>query len=755
MLFVDDDPYILSALKRAFSDKDINLILTDNPRDALAMLNEEDIAVLVSDNCMPDMTGIELLSLAKELSPDTVKILMTAYADLHTAINAINSGEVFKFITKPWENEHLIDVVEEGMRRYHIIQTMKKGDEGNLLSLAQTIELKDPYTRGHCDRVAKYALLIAEALDLPQGIRADIKYGSWLHDCGKIGIPETILNKPGRLEEEEMEIIKKHPAWGAEVARFSCRSDTIVNIILYHHEKFDGTGYPTGKKGKDIPIEARIVSIADIFDALTSNRPYREAFSSQKAFDIMSSMRGTALDPKIFDLFLSLNKTSNIFKRQTMDNADVEIPVKLLLVDDEENILHSLKRLLMEENLEVLTANSGEKALSVLQDNEDIGLIISDQRMPGFTGVDFLEKAKQIRPLAVRILLTGYSDINAAIDAINRGGASKYLTKPWKDEELIMSVREACQRYVLVQKNRQLSALIQQKNEELKQWSQELEIMVQEHTIELTRQNDRLKKINELQDKNFKSIIASLSSLIELRDTNVKSHSRNVAEISTIIATDMGLSKDETETIFVGAMLHDIGKIGLADSILDKDADELSAEGWKEYCLHPVRGQTAIDSIEDLRKAGILIRHHHESYDGTGFPDNLRGAAIPLGARIIAMADYIDRAMGKISVRNTIEQIILSAQEELEKKFDPQIFPYMRKPVTDLYTRLSKDVESSEREFEPGDLKNGMVLSRDVKSGTGLLLLGKGVSLDGTTIEAIKRYYLIDPPPRGVFVWTI
>lgn len=437
-----------------------------------------------------------------------------------------------------------------------------------------------------------------------------------------------------------------------------------------------------------------------------------------------------------------------------MNDINQEIPIKVLLVDDEENILRSLKRLLMNEGIEILVANSGDKALDMIKNNEDIGLIISDQRMPGLTGVDFLEQAKKISPSSIRILLTGYSDITAAIDAINRGGASKYLTKPWKDEELIMSVREACQRYVLVQKNRQLSALIQQKNEELKQWSQELEIMVQEHTMELTRKNDRLKKINELQNKNFKSIIASLSSLIELRDTNVKSHSRNVAEISTKIATDMGLSKDETETIFVGAMLHDIGKIGLADSILDKDADELSPEGWKEYCLHPVRGQTAIDSIEDLRKAGILIRHHHESYDGTGFPDNLRGAAIPLGARIIAMADYIDRAMGKISVRNTIEQIILSAQEALEKKFDPQIFPFMRKPVTDLYTRLSKDVESSEREYEPDDLKNGMVLSRDVKSGTGLLLLSKGVSLDSTNIEAIKRYYRIDPPPRGVFVWT-
>jgi response regulator RpfG family c-di-GMP phosphodiesterase len=437
-----------------------------------------------------------------------------------------------------------------------------------------------------------------------------------------------------------------------------------------------------------------------------------------------------------------------------LDNEIQEISPKVLIVDDEENILRALKRLLMNEDIEVLTATSGEKALNILNDEADIGLIISDQRMPGLSGVDFLEQAKKIHPLSIRIILTGYSDITAAIDAINRGGAAKYLTKPWKDEEIILSVREACQRYALIQKNKQLSAIIKQKNEELKQWSRELEIIVQEQTMELSQQNDQLRKINEQQDKNFKSIIASLSSLIELRDTNVKSHSRNVSEISSKVALEMGLSKDEAEIIFVAALLHDIGKIGLADSILDKEAEELSPEGWKEYSLHPVRGQTAIDGIEDLRKAGILIRHHHECYDGTGFPDRLKGSAIPIGSRIIAMADYIDRAMGKISIRNTMESIFLAAQDELGKNFDPQIFPYIRKPATDLYTRLSKIIESSERELEPGDLKQGMVLSRDVKSGTGLLLLSKGVPLDSIAIQAIKRYYRIDPPPRGVFVWT-
>jgi putative two-component system response regulator len=306
VLFVDDDRHILSAIKRIFDNKAITLLTTDNPEDALSIIENREIAVIVSDNRMPGMTGMELLVRIRELSPDTVKILMTAYADMDIVINAINAGEVFKFIIKPWENGLLIKAVEEGVRRHSIIQALKKGDEGPLLSLAQAIELKDSYTRGHCNRVADYAIMIADALGLQPDFREDIKYGSWLHDCGKIGVPEHILNKPGPLDPEEMEIVKNHPAWGAEVVRLAHRSDTIVNIIYFHHEKFDGTGYPARKKGNDIPLEARIVTIADIFDALTSQRSYRKAFRLNEALEILQSMRGAELDPELLDIFLTL-----------------------------------------------------------------------------------------------------------------------------------------------------------------------------------------------------------------------------------------------------------------------------------------------------------------------------------------------------------------------------------------------------------------------------------------------------------------
>lgn len=314
VLFVDDEENILHSVERLFSGSDIRVLKACSAREALCILHREDVAVIVSDNLMPGMKGIELFSKARDTSPDTVRVLMTAYADLGTAIDAINRGEVFRFIVKPWEDDLLVSTVLDGIGRYRLVRSLRKADEAKLRSLAQAIELKDPYTRGHCDRVARYALMIAAALNLDERMRLEIKHGSWLHDCGKIGVPESILNYPGSLNEEEREVIRKHPVWGADVARQASLSKTIVNIILYHHERFDGGGYPTGIAGTDIPLEARIVSVADTFDAITTDRPYLKAYELKDAVNMLLSIRETALDPQMVDTFTALVEKDDTWK---------------------------------------------------------------------------------------------------------------------------------------------------------------------------------------------------------------------------------------------------------------------------------------------------------------------------------------------------------------------------------------------------------------------------------------------------------
>lgn len=306
VLFVDDEQSVLAAMERLFLDSEITVLKATDAREALAFIEQEAIAVIVSDNMMPGMKGIELLARVKELRPDTIRIMMTAYADLEVAIAAINQDEVYRFVVKPWDDDWLFRTVLEAVDRFNLIKSLQRSDESTLLSLAQTIELKDSYTRGHCDRVASYALRIVSALNLPEEMRTLVKYGSWLHDCGKIGIPRDILNKQGRLSEEEFAVIKKHPVWGLEVARQAMLHQVVLNIIQFHHEKYDGSGYPTGIGGKDIPLEARIVAVADVYDALTTDRPYRRSHPVAEARAIMLAQKGKGLDPEMVDIFLAL-----------------------------------------------------------------------------------------------------------------------------------------------------------------------------------------------------------------------------------------------------------------------------------------------------------------------------------------------------------------------------------------------------------------------------------------------------------------
>ncbi|HBG05578.1 MAG: two-component system response regulator [Geobacteraceae bacterium GWC2_58_44] len=306
ILFVDDNQLILQCSKDLFHAKGINILTASDAAEALELFKHHEIAVVVSDNMMPGMTGLEFLSMLRTVSPDTVKVLISSYVDLPTALAAINTTEVFRYLLKPWNNDEILEVVKEGLRRYRTIHTIRREDESVLRSLAQTIELKDPSTKGHCDRVAVYALMIAKAMGITKETQRQIKYGSWLHDCGKIGVSEMILNGTGTLTDLEFETMKMHTFWGADVAEKAHLSEVARNIIQYHHERYDGTGYPSGLRGEAIPLETRIVSVADIYDALTMDRPYRKGYPDAEAREMIRSLSGEALDPEIVKVFFAV-----------------------------------------------------------------------------------------------------------------------------------------------------------------------------------------------------------------------------------------------------------------------------------------------------------------------------------------------------------------------------------------------------------------------------------------------------------------
>jgi response regulator RpfG family c-di-GMP phosphodiesterase len=427
--------------------------------------------------------------------------------------------------------------------------------------------------------------------------------------------------------------------------------------------------------------------------------------------------------------------------------------INVLFVDDEENILRSLTRLFMDEEFRVITAGSGDAALTVLSRTENVGVIISDQRMPGMSGAEFLSHARELAPDAVRMILTGYADVLAAMDAINKGGAARYLSKPWDDGQLLRAVKEGVDYYLVVMENRRLTALVKSQNDELAEWNRNLKAKVMEQTAVIRQKLDELSLRNQALDATFTSTIQALSCLVELSSPALLNHCRLVTDLAVMMARGLELTNSAVEQVKIGAQLHDIGLIGMPEGVLAKRAAAMSPEENQLYQQHPVRGQAILASIEALREPALLIRHHHESFNGSGFPDHLVGDAIPIGARIIGFADFIEREMRGKSGISDVELLFQRLKLHLGMQLDPMMSSIARKAALSVYSsRPQLAAQRTDVEYAPHELVSGMTVTRDVISGTGLLLIAGGTVLERHMIKALQHYYDIDPPAGGVFV---
>jgi len=432
---------------------------------------------------------------------------------------------------------------------------------------------------------------------------------------------------------------------------------------------------------------------------------------------------------------------------------DISEQVLVLCVDDEESILRSLQRLFMDEEFATITARSGADGLALLAETRNVGVIISDQRMPGMLGADFLHACRTAAPDAVRILLTGHADLDAGIDAINKGGLTRYLGKPWNDDELLMVVRDAVKQYTLVLNNRRLNEIVRRQNEELEEWNKNLKTRVLKQTSSLRQKIEAYNLSLRHNKEHDESMVATLTGLLKLREESLYQHACSVSGLSQAAARELGVSDELLESIRIAALLHDIGKIGMTDRMLCSPPERMSILETQEYERHTVKGQAAIEMIEKLQPAGVLIRHHHERFDGAGFPDSLAEEAIPLGSRIIAFADFIDNALTRRTA-TSVESVLDQAGKLGGTLLDPQIqWAFERATRTILGSDAGRGAgERVEQEVSPLALRDGMVLSRDIYTGSGLLLLKKGTIVDDILKESIQRFYTLDQIDHGVFV---
>jgi putative two-component system response regulator len=288
VLLVDDEPKNLKLLRAMLTPLEYEVLQAENGRDALDVLRRVDTDLVLLDIMMPDMNGYETCRRIKN-NPKTQMVpvvLVTALGDMESRIKGLEAG-ANDFLTKPVNR---LELVARAKSLIKLSQTHNSltSIENVLFSLARAVEAKDAYTQGHTERVANLSLAIGRKLKLPPQDMTALSYGGVMHDIGKIGIPNSILNKPGKLNDEEWAMMKKHPLIGSGIGKpLEKNLGAALQVIRYHHEKMDGSGYPEGLMGEEIPVVARIVGVADIYDALTTDRPYRKGMSKEKAIEIM------------------------------------------------------------------------------------------------------------------------------------------------------------------------------------------------------------------------------------------------------------------------------------------------------------------------------------------------------------------------------------------------------------------------------------------------------------------------------------
>jgi response regulator RpfG family c-di-GMP phosphodiesterase len=417
----------------------------------------------------------------------------------------------------------------------------------------------------------------------------------------------------------------------------------------------------------------------------------------------------------------------------TPDTSQTKLPT-ILCVDDEPNILSSLRRLFRTKGFQVRVAESGKAGLALLE-LEAIDLVISDMRMPEMDGAKFLEHVRARWPDTVRLLLTGYSDITSIIDAINRGEIYRYITKPWDDNDIVLIVRQALERKALEQEKQRLEALTIRQNEELTALNASLETKVEARTAELTVANEKLKT-------NFVTSIKVFSTLIEMRGGNLAGHSRRVADLARRIALKLALDSKLVQEIFVAGLLHEIGKVGFADELLSTPVAMMKPPQLDAYRKHAAQAEQLLLPLQDLRSASEIISAQFERFDGTGFPDRLSEDTIPIGTRILTLAsDYDNMQIGTLTPsRLNPEEAKIIIIHGSGKRYDPKVVA----AFLDVLGGVPREEAERERAREiavvSGDMQVGMVLSRDLITPSGLLMLSADHILDNRLISKIRSF---------------
>jgi response regulator RpfG family c-di-GMP phosphodiesterase len=308
VLVVDDEGSIRDSLGAYLGKMGYQVETCADGESALEAFRRRHYPLVLTDIMMPGISGEDLLRSVKELDPTAEVVMMTGYATIHSAVSTIKAG-AYDYIVKPFKMEDLLHILEKAMVHRNLVRENKRLQENSLnvlRAMVNVLEQRDAYTAGHSQRVTEITLAIARAMGLDEIEVEVLNLAGQIHDLGKIGIEDNILRKPGPLSDDEYAVIKTHPEKAKQIIEPLDFLKETIPIILHHHERFDGSGYPGGLRGSSIPLGSRIVTVADTYDAITSSRAYRSARGVDAAVEELERCRGTQFDPDIVDVFAGM-----------------------------------------------------------------------------------------------------------------------------------------------------------------------------------------------------------------------------------------------------------------------------------------------------------------------------------------------------------------------------------------------------------------------------------------------------------------
>lgn len=425
---------------------------------------------------------------------------------------------------------------------------------------------------------------------------------------------------------------------------------------------------------------------------------------------------------------------------------------RILCVDDESSVLKALQRVLRAHNFTFFPASSAKDGLFFLE-SHTVDVVISDMRMPEMSGAEFLTEVANRYPETIRILLTGYSDIESTIQAVNGGRIHRYLQKPWNNDELILVLNQAAERLYLERENQRLVAQVEAQNLQLKGMNEQLEEKVQHRTNQIRQALAQLHSANVKVSENLRSTIKVFYNLISLNPHLGGKTAVEIGELCRLLAVAFELDKKSVRDIQLAGLLYELGLLGLDDVGLNKAIYDMEADELSSYRQHPVRAFLALAPANGLHNLATIIKHQYEFFDGGGSPDRLSASEIPIGSRILAVArDYVLAVRGKLQkTRLSKEGALRLLEMNSNREYDACILSRL----PDVLPKLEQDtLAEDERVVSIRQLQAGMQLSRNLYNQKDILLLSEGHRFTPESVARLQSFEGVDKQLLEIYVLT-